>query len=63
MGNITVLKIHFVDTFEQPSSKIFDPGNAPANLLIYRGLTTWAEFMQKLSAERAMYQAMLQKMR
>ncbi len=30
-------------------------------LLIEKGLITEAEFMQKLSAERARYQAMLQK--
>ncbi len=31
-----------------------------ANLLLEKGLITEAEFMQKLSAERAVYQAMLQ---
>ncbi len=31
-------------------------------LLIVKGLITQAEFMQKLSAERATYQGMLQKM-
>ena len=35
---------------------------APAKLLIEKGLITQAEFMQKLSAERAGYQAMVQKM-
>ncbi len=34
----------------------------PAKLLIEKGLITEAEFMQKLSAERAGYQAMLEKM-
>ncbi len=34
-----------------------------AKLLIEKGLITKAEFMQKLSAERAVYQAMVQKMR
>jgi len=34
-----------------------------AKLLIEKGLITQAEFMQKLSAERAVYQAMLGKMR
>ncbi len=34
-----------------------------AKLLIEKGLITQAEFMQKLSAERSVYQAMLQKMR
>jgi len=37
--------------------------DALAKLLIEKGLITQAEFMQKLSAERAGYQAMLQKMR
>ncbi len=32
-----------------------------AKLLIEKGLITQAEFMQKLSAERAGYQAMLQR--
>ena len=34
-----------------------------ANLLIEKGHITEAEFMQKLSAERAGYQGMLQRMR
>ena len=34
-----------------------------AKLLIEKGLITQAEFMQKLSAERAGYQEMLGKMR
>ncbi len=33
-----------------------------AKLLIEKGLITQAEFMQKLSAERAVYQAMLGRM-
>jgi len=33
-----------------------------SKLPIKKGLITKAEFMQKLSAERAVYQAMLQKM-
>ncbi len=32
-----------------------------AKLLIEKGLITQAEFMQELSAERALYQAMLEK--
>ncbi len=36
--------------------------DALTNLLIDRGLITQAEFMQKLSAERAGYRAMLQRM-
>ena len=37
--------------------------DALAKLLIEKGLITEAEFMNKLSAERASYQALLQKMR
>ena len=37
--------------------------DALAKLLIEKGLITEAEFMKKLSAERAGYQAMLQKVR
>ncbi len=37
--------------------------DASTKLLIEKGLTTQAEFMQKLSAERAVYQAMVEKMR
>jgi len=36
--------------------------DALAKLLIEKGLITQAEFMEKLSAERAVYQAILQKM-
>ena len=36
--------------------------DALAKLLIEKGLITQAEFMQKLSAERAGYQGMLRKM-
>ncbi len=36
--------------------------DALTKLLIEKGLITKAEFMQKVSAERATYQAMLQKM-
>ncbi len=37
--------------------------DALAKLLIEKGLITKAEFMQKLSSERAVYQAMVRKMR
>ena len=37
--------------------------DALAKLLIEKGVITQAEFMEKLSAERATYQEMLQKMR
>ncbi len=40
-----------------------DPGDALGKLLIEKGLITQAEFIVKLSAERAGYQAMLQKAR
>ncbi len=36
--------------------------DALTKLLIKKGLITKAEFMQKLSANRAVYQAMLEKM-
>ncbi len=36
--------------------------NALTKLLIEKGLITQAEFMQKLSDERAVYQAMFKKM-
>jgi hypothetical protein len=42
---------------------MIDSGDTLAKLLIKKGLITEAEFMQKLSAERAVYQAMLGKMR
>ncbi len=38
-----------------------DPGDALTKLLIEKGLITEAEFVQKLSEERVVYQAMLQK--
>ncbi len=37
--------------------------DALTKLLIEKGFITEAEFMKKLSAERAVYQAMLQRMR
>jgi hypothetical protein len=40
-----------------------DPGDALTKLLIEKGPITEAEFMEKLKAERAGYQAMLQKAR
>ncbi len=39
------------------------PADALTKLLFEKGLITQAEFMQKLSAERAVYQAMLEKVR
>ncbi len=37
--------------------------DAPAKLLIEKGLITQAEFTKQLSTDRAVYQAMLQKKR
>jgi len=42
---------------------MIDPRDPLAKLFIEKGLITQAEFMQKLSAERAGYQAMLGKIR
>ena len=42
---------------------MYNPEDALGKLLIEKGLITEAEFMQKLSAERAVYQEMLQKAR
>ena len=55
------MKIHFVSTFEQQWEELFDPRDVLAKLLIEKGLSTEAEFMQKLSAERAGYQTVLRK--
>jgi hypothetical protein len=41
---------------------MIDSGDSLAKLLIEKGLITQAEFMKKLSAERAVYQGMLRKM-
>ncbi len=38
------------------------PGNTLTKLLIEKGVITKDEFMQKLSAEKVVYQAMLEKM-
>jgi len=38
------------------------PGNTLAKFVIEKGVIAKDEFMQKLSAERAVYQAMLEKM-
>ncbi len=50
-----------MSTFEQPGEKLFDPRAVLAKLLIKKGLSTEAEFMQKLSAERGGYQTVLRK--
>jgi hypothetical protein len=41
---------------------MYNPEDALGKLLIEKGLITEAKFMQKLSAERAGYQTMLQRM-
>jgi hypothetical protein len=41
---------------------MYNSGGELAKLLIEKGLITKDEFMQKLSDERAVYQAMLRKM-
>ncbi len=46
-----------MSTFEKPWSILFDPGDSLAKLLIEKGIITKDEFMQKLSDERAVYQA------
>jgi hypothetical protein len=46
----------------QPAFFTLSQGDALAKLLIEKGLITEAEFMQKLSDERAVYQEMMGKM-
>ncbi|MFQ5902816.1 MAG: hypothetical protein ACE5JO_03925 [Candidatus Binatia bacterium] len=50
-------------TLEELMVSSLATANALVKLLIEKGLVTEAEFMTKLSAERAGYQAVLQKMR
>ncbi len=52
-----------VVTMQQLLVSSLATADALAKLLINKGLITQAEFMQKLSAERAVYQAMLREMR
>ncbi len=40
---------------------MYNSGDALAKLLIEKGLITQAEFMEKLSAERAAYQVLFQR--
>ncbi len=49
-------------TIEELMVSSLATADALTKLLIEKGLITKAEFMQKLSAERATYQAMLEKM-
>ena len=59
--DFSILKIRLAYTFEKLWSTMVNLSDALAKPLIEKGLITEAEFMQKLSAERAVYQAMLQK--
>ncbi len=52
-----------VVTMEELLVSSLATADALTKLLIEKGVITQAEFMQKLSAERAVYQAMLQNMR
>ncbi len=52
-----------VVTMEELLISSLATADALAKLLIEKGLITEVEFMEKLSAERAGYQAMLRKMR
>jgi len=52
-----------VVTMEELLVSSLATADALAKLLIEKGLITQAEFMQKLSAERAVYQVMLGRMR
>ena len=61
--DIAVLKVHWPYKIDKLSSKMYSPRDALPKMLIEKGLITEAEFMQKLSDERAVYQAMLRKMR
>ncbi len=49
-----------IGRLDGPNSKVEE---CLTKLFIEKGLITQAEFMEKLSAERAVYQAMLRKMR
>ncbi len=55
------MKILWVHNIEKLSSKKYSPRNASTKLLIEKGLITQAEFMEKLSDERAVYQGMSEK--
>ncbi|MCZ6562296.1 MAG: hypothetical protein O6948_05125 [Deltaproteobacteria bacterium] len=57
------LVIQGVVTMQELLVSSLATADALAKLLIEKGLITEAEFMKKLSAERAVYQAMLQRMR
>jgi len=53
---------HGVVTMEELLVSSLATADALTKLLIEKGLITEAEFMQKLSGERARYQAMVRKM-
>ncbi len=57
------LVIQGVVTMQELVASSLAQTDALTKLLIEKGVITQAEFMQKLSDERAVYQAMLQKMR
>ncbi len=57
------MKINSEYTFKIPSPKMYNSVDELAKLLIEKGLITQSEFSEKLSAERAGYRAVLQRMR
>jgi len=57
------LVIQGVVTMQELLTSSLAQTDALTKLLIEKGLITQAEFMQKLSDERAVYREMLQKMR
>jgi len=60
--DIAVLKVHWPYKIEELSSKMYSPQGRIDQAPIEKGIITKDEFMQKLSDERATYQAMLRKM-
>ncbi len=61
-GKMAKLDKGGTSSFEKLIVATLAQADALAKLLIEKGLITEAEFIQKLSAERAVYQAMLQRM-
>ena len=61
-GDMRTLDKQGVVTMQELLVSSLATADAVAKLLINKGLITEAEFMQKLSAERAGYQEMLRKM-
>ncbi len=60
-GNMATVDKQGVVTMQELLVSSLATADALAKLLIEKGLITEAEFMQKLSAERAVYQEMLEK--